>query len=935
MAQVNITKSLSFQIPPDGMLGYGFDSESNPCIVNLDGSKTIIPLTDEAGGVSANILANKGIGIEANLPTVYVGGDTYVTDDTFKVFVAQDSFTWNTTPLSISQLITDTSATDAVAYQYDGVELISLGGSGGDSVLSMSTGVIYGGELSINGVDAATFDLAAGKGVFIDVYTDPTAPVYTIIEWADTTGVTVTNIATQIVTFVKINDTGTLVQSATTNSLEEHREIIELGVIVHTNLTDISDISNLIQWNQDVALSVTDLAESISTINIYGNIYSGSGSNTYINKSLGLSFAKGANYLINKKIPNTISSPAENELTYYKATSDTFIGTAVDIDTVFYQPGGVGGLVPLPSGSVTTHGVFFSPTTGITVIQYGQYLYDSLKEAVDSWEKESYIVSETLRGVRLAGVIAFVAGATDLSNPYEALFITPGAFGMRNIITVPNYSAFASYDKSISGMSYKRPDVSLVLDGGIVYAEVERLGGGDFICVFGEREYLLDCITGPGTDGKARVALVSGSASTTQKNYVYITPAGTNGDALLLSSTNRPTGEFSYVLDCSLKDSTFFTSYGAVQARRCTDAKEFDGRSSIARTNEWIRLRPAEYEDGAIATLSLTATATEDPIEYSVTAGTIWQKHLQDFPALSIDTNFIYIANHPTTPFLPITDLRDPEALQTSDGISLVSARFNWVFSGIINKSTGECKLLLTLPNGSYGTDQNAVDDPNRTAVTSFEKNLKGTVFLLDRLAVRHRTTGTGTYQNLHDLIQSKPTQDLRGELASTTGGSGSPAIGTSFEDLVFNIYNALNGFNFRFDASLLSANRIITIPDVAGTVAILEAVKNQFTGQAHSGFSVSTFSATKTFDCDLGSNHKMPVTADTTINITKQVPGVYVIKLPIVGIGTPIITIGASLGLPMDNNAPLLAADGDTNTITIIVDAEGVIEYTINTKTA
>lgn len=692
--------------------------------------------------------------------------------------------------------------------------------------LPMSTSLYFGGELSINSGDNSLFDIAAGQAIFVDNYTDPDTPTVVFVAWNNQSGLSVDNIGTQLITYVVLDETGDFIQNAQTLTPAQTREFVEIGVLVHTNLTTLESVNSLPNWNRDPDLKIFDLASALgSRINTEGNTYSANGSNLNIDKSGGTVFGVGSNYDVNKKNPNYSTSSPETALTFLTAYggSPSGVGSSTVIDTAQYDPGGLGVLTPIPSGAVTAHGIFYSSDTHLTIVHYGQFLYDSLREAVDSWEKEDYNIIPELQGVPVAGVLALVSGATDLSDHMQAVFIKPGSLGIINNTTVPAYSRYASIGRAIAGMSYNRPDITILEDTGVVYADIERVGGGNIIYIFGEREYILDCITGAGVDGKARIALTLGSASATQKNYVYITPTTGNGHAQLNSGGSRPTGEFAYVLDCALKDLAFFQNHGAIVPRRWTDAKEFDGRSSIARTNEWIRLQPGIYEDGLISTISLTSVATTDPIDYEITAGEGWQKHLQNLPTLSVDTDFIYISNHPTEPFYPITDLRDPEALQTSDGVSLEDTRFNWVFAIGVAKSTGECMLLLTLPNGSYSIDENAVNDPNRTAVSSFEKNLRGNVLLLDRMAVRHRTQSGGTYQNLHDLIENKPAQDLRGEFASTTGGSGSPPLGTSFEDLLFNIYNTVAGFQFRFDAQNLTANRIMTAPDADGTVALLE----------------------------------------------------------------------------------------------------------------
>lgn len=119
-SQINIKKSTSFSAPPSDKLGYGFDEFGNPCMINADGTKTI--LGTEAGSLPS-ILANKGIGLDANLPETFVQDDIYVTTDTLKVYTAIDSINWSSVDLESSQFVTNKSGSSPVLYQYDGTDL--------------------------------------------------------------------------------------------------------------------------------------------------------------------------------------------------------------------------------------------------------------------------------------------------------------------------------------------------------------------------------------------------------------------------------------------------------------------------------------------------------------------------------------------------------------------------------------------------------------------------------------------------------------------------------------------------------------------------------------------------------------------------------------------------------------------------------------------
>ena len=123
------------------------------------------------------------------------------------------------------------------------------------------------------------------------------------------------------------------------------------------------------------------------------------------------------------------------------------------------------------------------------------------------------------------------------------------------------------------------------------------------------------------------------------------------------------------------------------------------------------------------------------------------------------------------------------------------------------------------------------------------------------------------------------------------------------------------------------------TVQTVAGAKTFSDNL--QVNAQAHGGYYIKPFSASATFNANNGNNQQMDVTASTTIAIINEVPGTFVITL-IIDTGTPpTIEIDSSLGNPYDNNPDFAIANGDENTITVLVKPDGTKRYTINTITA
>ena len=658
------------------------------------------------------------------------------------------------------------------------------------SIAKTSTGANYGGVLSINGGDASKFDISAGSFTFVDAYTDPPNTTYNEVILKTQTALTVTNIATQPATYIWLNSDGTITQSALRLTGEDSRDIVELGVLLHLNLTTINSASQGAILNYDVSQSLRDFNEAFGYgIVTSGNKVTANGANLKLDFTGGTTFGLGSNYGNNNKYPNVITSAGDTEIVFFTTyrNASPLITPVTEVPTDQYDPNGDGSLVDVPDGFYTVHRVLLEPPSGLLLLQYGQYIYDSLKKAVQSFDKDSFEEIAIISALPLINCIAVEADATDLTDFDSAKFIDIGSMGEQSFSRIETYAKFGEPVELIDGLSYQRQDITLVLDTGVIYADVEVIGGGDLIYVFGQREYILDCTGGSGVDGKARIALTDRTATNPLLNYVYVIKSGE--DAILQQSTSLPTGEFAYIGKFLLPDTATFDTDGAYSSQRFTDAKEFDGRSSVQRTNERLRVLNAEYESGIVQTVSVTTNVgTPDAVDFDTTSGEAWQKHIQDFPAFDVSTDGLYVVNHPTTKYLKVTDLAD--LLVDANNDSLSGKRFNFVIWGCISKSTGECKLFLNLPLGSYGNDADVVADPDQTSVTSIPKDFRGTGFLIGRLALRHTVVSGGTWTNIASSELGTQTIDLRGHPVGSFGGSVSIPASSTFDDGSFIVFN-------------------------------------------------------------------------------------------------------------------------------------------------
>lgn len=291
---------------------------------------------------------------------------------------------------------------------------------------SLSTGLRYGGLISINQADSSKFDISDGKGIIIDNYNDPDNPIINDVSWNGLTSQTINNIGTETSTFIFINSSGTVVQTNHTPTADEYRDYIFLGRIAHTNFTTIGAISNYPNISLDYYSQLKDIQSAIGIINS-GNIISANGSNLKINKSSGTFEYLGINFHNNNKIPSfkTFNSSVGES---FRMRTQTGNGSTTDVlDVSNYDDSGT---ITAITGNKYQNMRVFLTISGNIVIQYGQVLYNSLSNAIVEKNNENFVIYENLEEISaLIGIITVNSSATDLSNSSQAAFSRVSKFG--------------------------------------------------------------------------------------------------------------------------------------------------------------------------------------------------------------------------------------------------------------------------------------------------------------------------------------------------------------------------------------------------------------------------------------------------------------------------------------------------------------------------
>lgn len=290
-----------------------------------------------------------------------------------------------------------------------------------------STGLIDGGYPTINAGDASKADVSAGIAVFIDD-TVPEAPTEKIVRFGPFTAVTMTNIGSALITYLAVDSSGALLQQNTPYTNAQRRSIVPLGRAVHSNHVVINATAADAVSVRAGVNQLIDLMNAIGILNISGNVYGPNGSNLLINKTAGILFRNGSNYYVDPHDPHNTTIAQQIGLTFrYRRQNGAEGADTTGIDPNNYDVSGT--LTAVPNNRYTIQRVYLFQT-GNTRIQYGQQTFKDFPEAQSAIPSDAFVVESNIaENGLLRGYLIVKKGATNLSDPTQAMFINVSKFG--------------------------------------------------------------------------------------------------------------------------------------------------------------------------------------------------------------------------------------------------------------------------------------------------------------------------------------------------------------------------------------------------------------------------------------------------------------------------------------------------------------------------
>lgn len=344
---------------------------------------------------------------------------------------------------------------------------------------------------------------------------------------------------------------------------------------------------------------------------------------------------------------------------------------------------------------------------------------------------------------------------------------------------------------ALNGIATEKQNLNVVVSGGTAYIDVgnDKNPSNDLPFMIGGVRYLLNTTTGAGSGGKARAALTSGTINAPQVNFVYIYLAG-GTTPTLATSTTFPFIDFVWMGIVTLLDITSTDTYGPLNFQRTNNSiNNADGDGILNYVTVKLRQLGASYSSGINPTLTITTNGGSlDNLNYTTTSGTAFQLHVQTY-AEQTGAEY-YIINHPTEPFKRITDLNEIDVDAQGNTLRTNGVRYGLNVICAVASDGGVDRLYVNLPNGSYSSNSDCINDVDNLAITNVPtgSGLPTTAFRHSRICIRYNTTSSGTLIN---LLSPDDFQDERGFPLGTGGGGGASGTQTAHSDGAFTWFNS------------------------------------------------------------------------------------------------------------------------------------------------
>jgi len=357
------------------------------------------------------------------------------------------------------------------------------------------------------------------------------------------------------------------------------------------------------------------------------------------------------------------------------------------------------------------------------------------------------------------------------------------------------------------GFNMDKIDIhDIINDGTNVYIDFEKDGGGDITFRYGGEEYTLDCTTGDGVDGVARIQLELGTDEEPVFQFIYMFYSENSEKVEVATSQIIPDdGKFSPVCYCLCPTVTLVSDSGSIYIHRITDTTSNGTRGGLSFEREKLRLGTAGNNRivGCEVELEIVDNgSSRDSIHVKSLPGTFYQLHKHDWAGYESETYGIRAISQAVgecaiTENSIINDLG--LIAETAEGVAITDGQSIYIDIVGIGSSCSCKKLAFSVSKQAYDTQEEAINAGRDFLGLPAPANLRHLTFTLARMILTYTDANGGTWANAlsdttdvwqSDTISTKTPNypsnypnSSAGYIGSTLTHSGAKAVRVHFRD--------------------------------------------------------------------------------------------------------------------------------------------------------
>jgi hypothetical protein len=332
---------------------------------------------------------------------------------------------------SFSVNVIEGSGSDLDADLLDGV-------SGERFIENLQTGLLYGGLLSINSGNTATFNITSGSGIIVtpggSTYSYP-SPTVNYVSWSGASGLTLSGLTTYDITYISMNSSGNILQNHTPFTPSQYDSQIPIGALIHPTKSYISFAKSYPHVAYGQGNQMDGFVRAFGPLKLSGHEITGYPGTLQLSRSSGSAYNLGRNYPINPNSPNIVNDTDSNPTpTIYRqyrgATAGSWI-TVINsaVDATNYDDGS-GTLNSVAGGRYTIQRVFYYPTEPtVLLVYYGRTTYNSIDTAKAALFFEEFSESDdSADSAIFCAYLIVKSGIPDFSSTGDYQIVQAGLF---------------------------------------------------------------------------------------------------------------------------------------------------------------------------------------------------------------------------------------------------------------------------------------------------------------------------------------------------------------------------------------------------------------------------------------------------------------------------------------------------------------------------